>query len=201
MSPPRVSIAGERGSYAEDAAIRLLGDAIVLVSRASFAEALAAVQAGAADHAVIPVENSIVGAVRAAADLVGASGLAVMDEVTIAIRHHLIVCPGATLDSLRSVESHPVALAQCGRFLAAHPTLRRIPGGDTGGCVRRVVNSGDPSRSAIGSLRAAHVHGGVVLCGRLEDSADNRTRFVLLAVGSAAPRISMKPHAQSADTP
>jgi prephenate dehydratase len=184
VSGPRVAIAGERGSYAEEAALALLGESIVLVPHRSFAEALAAVKAGEADHAVIPVENSIVGPVLPAADLVDRSGLSVVDEIALGIRHHLVACPGATLEGLRSVESHPVALAQCARFLAAHPQIRAAPSDDTGTCVKRVVESGDVTRAAIGSVRAAHLYGGLVLNGCFEDESGNQTRFVLLSPGN-----------------
>jgi prephenate dehydratase len=181
MSGLRVAVAGERGSYAEEAAIALLGEAAVLLSCASFADGLAAVRTGDVDRAVIPVENSITGAVLPATELVERSGLSRVAEVTLAIHHHLVGCPGATLTGIRAVESHPVALAQCGRFLAAHPQIRPVPSADTGTCIRRVVESGDVTRAAIGSLRAAALYGGTVLHAGVQDHPDNWTRFVLLA--------------------
>jgi prephenate dehydratase len=176
----RAAIAGARGSYAEEAAISLLGGDVVLVCRPAFADAVAAVEAGAAERAVIPVENAIVGAVHAGVDAVEASGLHVVGEVTLSIRHYLVACPGATLDEIRTVESHPVALAQCRRFLAAHPQIEAIAADDTASCIRRVVEGGDVTRSAIGSSRAVELYGGTVLNVDVQDRPDNWTRFVLV---------------------
>ena len=88
---------------------------------------------------------------------------------------------------MRTVESHPVALGQCERFFAAHPHLTREASDDTAASVRRVCASGDPSRAAIGSSRAARLHGGVILRRDLQDHPRNYTRFLVLARSPAAP--------------
>ena len=87
---------------------------------------------------------------------------------------------GASLDGLKTVESHPVALAQCERFFAAHPQLQRIATEDTAGSVARVIKEGDPAHAAIAGKRAASIYGGKILQHNLEDHTENYTRFVLL---------------------
>lgn len=182
-SPPRVAFQGERGAFSEEAAVRLLGEGVALVPRPTFESLFAAVAEGAADLALAPVENSLAGSVHRSYDLLLESSLHIAAEVVTPIRHYLIGCPGSTLDSIRTVESHPVALAQCERFFAAHPLIRRIAADDTAGSVAQVVKRGDRTRAAIAGRRAAEIYGGAILRERLEDHSENYTRFVLLTPG------------------
>ena len=180
---PRVAFQGERGAFSEEAAVRLLGEEVALVPRPTFESLFAAVAEGAADLALAPVENSLAGSVHRSYDLLLESSLRIAAEVVIPIRHYLIGCPGSTLDSIRTVESHPVALAQCERFFAAHPEVRRVAAEDTAGSVAQVVKRGDRTRAAIAGRRAAEIYGGAILRERLEDHSENYTRFVLLTPG------------------
>jgi prephenate dehydratase len=185
-APPRVAFQGERGAFSEEAAVALLGEAVRLVPRPTFESLFAAVGEGAADCALAPVENSLAGSVQACYDLLLESPLGIVGEVVIHVRHCLIGCPGSSLETIRAVESHPVALAQCGRFFAGRPGLRRVASEDTAGSVARVVARGDPTRAAIAGRRAAEIYGGVILQERVEDDDENYTRFVLLAPSPAA---------------
>jgi prephenate dehydratase len=128
-----------------------------------------------------PLENSLAGSVHRAYDLLLESSLHICGEVVIPIRHFLIGCSGSSFESIKTVESHPVALAQCERFFAANPQLQRIATEDTAGSVARVVKQGDPTSAAIAGLPAAIHYGGVVLREHLEDHSENYTRFVLLS--------------------
>src|SRR5437016_13732284 len=100
----------------------------------------------------------------------------------------LIALPGASLDDIRSVASHPMALAQCERFFAAHAKWKRVPAEDTAGSVREMISSGDKSRAAIAGRRAAEHYHGVILAERIQDNPENFTRFVLLEIGRASCR-------------
>src|SRR5918911_1666727 len=182
----RVAFQGERGAFSETAAIQLLGEEITLVPRPTFESLFAAINEGAADYALAPVENSLAGSVHQSYDLLLESELKIAGEVIIPISHCLIACPGASFASIRTVESHPVALAQCLRFFAAHTQLRPVVAEDTAGSVARVIRSDDLTRAAIAGRRAAEVYGGEVLLEHLEDHSENYTRFVLLA-DSAEP--------------
>jgi prephenate dehydratase len=177
----RVAFQGERGAFSEEAAVKLLGDGVTLVPRPTFDSLFAAVGEGAADCALAPVENSLAGSVHRTYDLLLDSPLHITGEVVIPIRHFLIGCPGSTLEALRTVESHPVALAQCERFFAARPDIHRVAAEDTAGSVAAILRRGDPTRAAVAARRAAEIYGGVILRERLEDHRENYTRFVLLA--------------------
>lgn len=177
----RVAFQGERGAFSEMAALQLLGCEITLVPRPTFESLFAAIKEGAADYALAPVENSLAGSVHQSYDLLLESGLKIVGEVIIHISHCLIGCPGASLDSIRTVESHPVALAQCMSFFAAHPRIRPVVAEDTAGSVAQVVSSKNGTRAAIAGRRAAEVYGGEVLLENLEDHKENYTRFLLLS--------------------
>jgi prephenate dehydratase len=177
---PRIAFQGERGAFSEEAAVKLLGEHIQLVPRPTFESLFAAIDEKAADYLLAPVENSLAGSVHPSYDLLLEGSLHISGEVVIPIRHFLIGCAGSSFDAIKTVESHPVALAQCERFFAAHPQFQRIATEDTAGSVARVVKRGDKTRVAIAGLRAARLYGGVVLREHLEDHPENYTRFVLL---------------------
>jgi prephenate dehydratase len=147
----------------------------------------AAIRDGVADYALAPIENSLAGSVHRSFDLLVDSRLTIIAEVIIPIAHNLIACPGASFDQIGVVESHPVALAQCEKFFAAHPRLKRAVAEDTAGSVREVIRSGDHTRAAIAGRRAAKIYGGAILCEHLEDNDENYTRFLLLSPSAAAP--------------
>jgi prephenate dehydratase len=186
-SGARIAFQGERGAFSEEAALKLLEQDIVLVPRGSFDAAFAAIQDGSADYVLAPMENSLAGSVHRSFDLLVESGLHIIGEVVIPIAHSLIGVPSASLAALTSVESHPVALAQCEQFFIAHPNLQRIATQDTAGSVREIMQAGDPRRAALASERAAELYGAKILQTHLEDDRENYTRFFLLSSSSEVP--------------
>jgi len=192
---PRVAFQGERGAFSEEAAVKLLGEKIQLVPRPTFESLFAAIDERVADYVLAPIENTLAGSVHRSYDLLLESSLLITGEVIIPIGHHLIGCSGASFDAISTVESHPVALAQCERFFVAHPQLQRIATEDTAGSAARVVAERDPTRAAIAGMRAAKIYGGTVLREHLEDHRENYTRFVLLTsstrLNSEADKLSL----------
>jgi len=180
----RVAFQGERGAFSEEAALKLLGGDIVLVPRGSFEATFSAIRDRSADYVLAPMENSLAGSVHRSFDLLVESGLHIIGEVVIPIVHNLIGLPSSSRAALVSVESHPVALAQCEQFFIAHPHLKRIVTEDTAGSVRDLMRAGDLRRAAIASARAAELYGAVILQAHLEDDRENYTRFFLLASSS-----------------
>src|SRR5437868_14772035 len=120
----RVAFQGEEGAFSEAAAVQLLGDNIVTVPRPTFDATFRAIADGAADALLVPVENSLAGSVVRVYDLLLESNLTITAETILPIEMNLIAHPGATLAEIRTVSSHPMALAQCERFFAAHPQLK-----------------------------------------------------------------------------
>jgi prephenate dehydratase len=176
----RVAFQGEPGAFSEAAAIQLLGDRITTVPRATFDAAFRAIEEHATDALLAPVENTLAGSVVRVYDLLLQSQLTIVAETILPIEHHLIGCPGATLKGIRSVASHPMALAQCERFFSSHPELKRVPAEDTAGSVREALARGDKSSAAIAGRRAAEHYQGVILAEDIQDNAENFTRFALL---------------------
>jgi prephenate dehydratase len=185
-SPPRVAFQGEQGAFSEDAALKLLGPEIQLVPRRTFDTLFTSLDEGVAEYVLVPVENSLIGSIHSAVDLLSKSTFRIVAEVTIPIRHFLIGCAGAVFEEIVAVESHPAALAQCSRFFAANPLIAAVETEDTAGSVARIVKQRDSTRAAIAGRRAAEVYGGSILRENLEDSPENQTRFLLLS-GQAQP--------------
>src|SRR5467141_1254326 len=175
-----VAFQGEPGAFSEAAAIQLLGERITTVPRATFDAAFRAIEERSADALLAPVENTLAGSVVRVYDLLLQSPLTIVAETILPIEHHLIGCPGATSQGLRSVASHPMALAQCERFFSSHPELKRVPAEDTAGSVREALARGDKSSAAIAGRRAAEHYKGVILAESVQDNAENFTRFMLL---------------------
>ena len=186
LSAARVAFQGEPGAFSEAAAIGLLGEPITTIPRPTFDSAFAAISEGAADVLLAPVENTLAGSVVRVYDLLLESNFSMVAETILQIEHQLIGIPGATLSDLRSVSSHPVALAQCEKFFLAHPQLKRVPAEDTAGSVREVMARGEKSRAGIAARRAAKIYGGEILAENIHDNPENFTRFVLLVPDSIA---------------
>ena len=178
---PRIAFQGERGAFSEEAAHKLLGAEIELVPRRTFAELYSSLDNGIADYLLAPVENTIAGVVQPSVDLLQSSSLTVIDEIQIKVEQHLIGCPGTSLDTIETVQSHPVALAQCSRFFQTHPKLKSVIADDTAGSVAQVIRLGDPKLAAIAGQRAADFYGGSIICKNIQDHSENYTRFILLS--------------------
>lgn len=176
----RVAFQGEPGAFSEAAAIQLLGEAITTVPRSTFDAAFKAIEEGAADALLAPVENSLAGSVVRVFDLLLENRLSIVAETILPIEMQLIAIPGSSLADIRSVASHPMALAQCELFFSAHPQWKRVPAEDTAGSVREALSRGDKSCAAIAGRRAAAHYKGVILAESIQDNAENFTRFVLL---------------------
>jgi prephenate dehydratase len=176
----RVAFQGEPGAFSEAAAVQLLGEGITTVPRPTFDATFEAIKDGAADALLVPVENTLAGSVVRVYDLLLGSKLEICGETILPIEHFLIGIAGARMEELRSVSSHPMALAQCERFFHEHPKLKRVPAEDTAGSVREMMERGDKSCAAIAALRAAEHYKAEVLLRNIQDNRDNFTRFVLL---------------------
>jgi prephenate dehydratase len=195
MANPIVAFQGERGSFSEEAAHKLLGGRIRVLPRETFSAIFQSVASGAARHCLVPIENTLAGSVYENYDLLLENRLHIVAEVNLRIVHHLIAFPGTTLKNLREVYSHPVALAQCGRFFSSLPRIKKIPFYDTAGSVKMLAEKKLPGGAAIASRAAASVYHGRILKSHLEDHRENFTRFLLLSkintVSAKANKVSI----------
>jgi len=190
----RVAIQGEVGSNSHMAALDLLADAaprIEIVPCAVSAVVFERLLAGDVDVAVLPIENSLHGSVAEHYDLLLEHPVRMVREGLLRIRFHLVAAPGVEFGALRRVLSHPVALAQCRRFLTANPELEAVPFYDTAGSVKHLMEQGLRDTAGIAPELAAAEYGGAILRRDLEDHVENFTRFhVLCREESAAEWMS-----------
>jgi prephenate dehydratase len=184
----RVAFQGEPGAFSEAAAVQLLGEGIQTVPRATFEATFRAIAERAAEALLLPVENTLAGSVVRVYDLLRDSPLEMCGETILPIEHHLMGCPGAKFEEIRTVASHPMALAQCECFFEANPRIKRLPAEDTAGSVREMMSRGDKSCAAIAGERAAAHYGAIILRQSIQDNAENFTRFVLLLPPEEAQR-------------
>jgi monofunctional chorismate mutase len=178
----RVAFQGELGAYSEEAVRRHWGNRAEPVPARSCADVARAVSRGDVEYGLLPIENTLAGSVVGTYDALAAcKDVTVVGEVILPIHHCLLALPGASLDTLATVESHPVALAQCTRFLDRHPHIHPQAAYDTAGAARDVAARGEPTHGAIAGRGAAERFGLSVLAADIEDRPDNQTRFLALA--------------------
>jgi prephenate dehydratase len=175
----KVAFAGEPGAYGEEAALSAPG-ATEVVPCPSFAAVFSAVERGIASAGVVPVENSIAGPVSEVQQLLQSSPLIAVARVELRIRHCLLAPRGVSLASIRRVESHPQALAQCARFIASHG-WESSPTDNTASGAHRLAQLRTPGTAAIASRRAADLYGLLVLAEDIADHPANTTSFVVVA--------------------
>ncbi|MEB8336522.1 prephenate dehydratase [Streptomyces endophyticus] len=174
-----IAYQGEHASNSATVAQRLFPGCTELPC-VGFEQALDAVTSGAADLAVIPVDNSTAGRVADVHHLLPESGLFVVGEYFLAIRFDLMGVPGASLGDVECVRSHVHALGQCRKIVRAGGWRTRVSD-DTAGAAREVAELGDPRHAALAPPAAARHYGLEVLQAGVEDDPDNTTRFVVLS--------------------
>lgn len=184
-----VAFQGEHGAYSEQAIRQHFGSAVATLPCHAFEGIFAAVESGEADYGVLPVENSLAGSINRAYDLLLDHDLRVWGEVLLRVRHNLLAPPGATLDQITTVRSHPQALAQCERWLNQRG-LKAVTWYDTAGSARELAEHPEPGVAAIASRLAAETYALDVLAAGIEDLQWNFTRFFV--VGRGDPPIAAK---------
>jgi prephenate dehydratase len=188
----RIGIQGELGSNSHMAALEMLGPTLGtagLVPCAISADVFARLADGTVDAAVLPIENSLHGSVAEHYDLLFHNAVRITGESLLRIRFHLIAMPGTRREDLRRVLSHPVALAQCRGFLAAHRELEAVPFYDTAGSVKHLMEQRLANTAGIAPELAAAQYGAEILESGLEDHTQNFTRFHLVQPVFALPHV------------
>lgn len=185
----RIAYQGAPGAFSHLAAMQHDPRAVAQ-PHVDFAAAASAVVSGRAQQAILPVENTIAGPVAAAlAALAARPELEVLREFEMPIHLCLLALPGADLGSIRYVESHPVALAQCARWLSARKLTPR-GAEDTAGAARELAQDRDWTRAAVAPAEAAELYGLEILARNIADHPGNRTRFVVVARRANAQEVA-----------
>ncbi len=183
MTVKKIAYQGEPGANS-DIACRAVYPDFERLPCATFEDALAAVTDGAADYAMIPIENSLAGRVADIHALLPTAGLYIIGEYFLPIHFQLLGIRGAKIDGLKSVYSHVHALGQCRKIIRKLNLAAHISG-DTAGSAKEVAEWGDPTKAALAPALAAQIYGLDILTADVEDEKHNTTRFVILA---RAPR-------------
>lgn len=172
------------------------GKDIELAECMSFTEIPILLNSGGVDSAVMAIENSIAGAILPNYALIDEYDLNIEGEVYTNIHHHLMALPGQTMDDIREVWSHPMALLQCRRFLRDQPRIKLVEDQDTAEVARRIVEKNISGVAAIASKKAAEMYGLKVLTDNIQTIKNNSTRFFVLKKGGDSPI-----HQSQLDTP
>jgi prephenate dehydratase len=178
-SARQVAIQGERGSNSHMAALKLAPDYEVLPCAVS-TDVFAALLDGRAQCAVLPIENTLHGAVTEHYDLLLKNPVRIDAEGLLLIHHNLVAAPGVELSAIRTVLSHPVALNQCRRFLESFTQARALPFYDTAGSVKHIIAESLKDTAGLAPELAAEEYGANILLRGVEDHAQNFTRFHLI---------------------
>lgn len=181
-----VAFQGEIGAYSEEAAFQFFGSSIEVKPCESLDDVFKVVEQGEANFGVVPIENSLEGSISRVYDLLLDSSLRVCGEIELRVVHCLIANPGARVDLIRRVYSHPQALGQCQAFLR-HLNCELIPTYDTAGSVKMVKEMGIVDGAAIASARAAEIYGMEIIAREIEDNPNNFTRFFILSQRDSPP--------------
>lgn len=195
VNAPRVAYQGAPGAYSEQAALNFFGPDTATEGLEQFEDCFLALRKGRADYAVLPIENSSTGAIRQIYDLLTQYECYMVGETTVKVEHCLMALPGASLDTITHVYSHEQGLFQCERYLNARPDWKQVPQADTAGSAQMVADSGDLTKAAICSARAAELYGLTILARGINHNSRNTTRFVVVS-----PRLELRPGADKVST-
>ena len=175
----RIAFQGELGAYSHQACRDARPDMEALPCR-TFEDTIEAVKSGAADLAMLPVENSTYGRVADIHSLLPHSGLHIVDEAFVRVHINLLALPGVPLEKIEKAMTHTVLLGQCRNFLSEHG-IARLTGADTAGSARQVAEMGKPEIAALASELAGEIYGLDVLARHIEDQGNNTTRFLVMS--------------------
>jgi len=195
IANPRVAYQGVAGAYSEMACINFFGDTSENVGLEQFEDVFRALKDGRADYAVLPIENSTSGAIRQVYDLMSEYDCYIVGETTVRVEHCLMAPQGASLDTITHVYSHEQGLFQSDHFLNTRPHWVQVPCADTAGAGQYVAQTGDVTKAAICSERAAELYGLEILVRGTNHNADNTTRFVVVS-----PVMELRPGADKIST-
>ena len=182
--PDQVLFAGEQGAFGEEFCRTYLADRRP-IGVPGFADVVEAVAHGRAECGVVPTRNSRAGPVDGVSELLDNAAIRIADRRWLSVRMHCLAVPGATLDDIAEVRSHPMALRQSFDFLNQH-CWHRVEVGDTALAARQVAEENSPRIAAFASRAAAQAYGLSILAENVHDDAANRTEFAIIVPADSA---------------
>ena len=180
VADARVVYQGVEGAYSHEATLAYFGDKADCFHVKTWEDAMESVERGMADYAVIPIENSSEWAVSPNYDILIRHDNVIVAEVCLPVNHMLLGLPGASLEDIRSVYSHPQALMQCGEYLNARSQWRQFSVENTAVAARKIIEDQDKSQAAVASQAAGMLYGLEALAAGINHNKENTTRFIIL---------------------
>mgnify|MGYP001618562891 CR=1 FL=1 len=180
-----VAIQGIAGSFHDEAAAAYFAPGYETVPCDTFRDLFKALDKRKATHAVMAIENTVAGTILPNYALLRNSAIQIIGEVYVAIRQNLLALPGQTLEHLREVHSHPMAIQQCQEYFEKHPHIRLVETHDTAASAAWIAKKRKRTIGAIAGKHAARMYGLHILGSGIESDKRNFTRFLVLAHGSS----------------
>ncbi len=181
MNRMQIAIQGEIRSFHHIAAEKWAGEPVDILPKSSFRDVFESLKRRETDTGVVAVGNSIYGPIQETADLLKEYNFPVIGEVSLPISQHLIGLTGSSLNTVTRIYSHPIALAQCGRYLREHlPSAELVPYKDTAAAAALVKVQNDPAIAAIAGEVAANYYHLQFIAKNIQDDPDNFTSFVVI---------------------
>jgi prephenate dehydratase len=185
----KISIQGEAGSFHEAAAREYFrGDAIDIMPCSTFDQTIEAAKTGLADFAVMAIENARAGSILYNYTLIRESGLKILGELNLRIKQNLMALPGQSIEDIKEIRTHPIAISQCMTFLNQHHRILLIESEDTAASAREISVKKLPGVGAIGSSGAAELYGLEIIAEGIETYKTNYTRFLVIGHKSKGSR-------------
>lgn len=178
---PRVLYQGQPGAYAEAGTVAFFGQDCRRDRVDTWEDIFLALNSGAADYGVLPIENSSTGSINQVYDLLARYGAFIVGEQTVKVEHCLMAPKGARLEDIREVCSHEQGLLQCADYLKSHSDWKQTARPNTAESARHVAQENSPALAAIGSAGAAELYGLDILERNISFNAQNYTRFVVVS--------------------
>lgn len=179
-SSASVACSGAEGSYAQQAACRLISFPNILYFK-SFDDVFSAVEKGMCDYGILPIENSAAGSVTAVYDLMARHNFKIVRSLKLRVRHVLLAPRGTKIEDLKEITSHPHALAQCSEFLKLHPEIRIAPATNTASAAEELAASKRAGTAVIASRECADLYGLDIIREDIADTSSNYTRFICIS--------------------
>jgi prephenate dehydratase len=175
-----IGIQGIKGAFHEEAALKHFGEDIRISPYFTFSKMVQAILEGRSDSGMMAIENTISGTIHANLRLITEAGLQITGEEYLRIEQNLVALPGNSIDQIKTISSHYMALEQCREFLDQYPEIRLVDADDTAMVMKQIADTQDSGLAAIGSRLAAKHYGLEIIAKGIETNKKNYTRFLVI---------------------
>ena len=187
----KVAIQGILGSYHHQVAQEYFQESIEIIECHSFDMVADNLAQSNCDYGIMAIENSIAGSIIPNYALIDRHGLPIVGEYYINIHHHLMALPDHSLEDIKEIHSHPMAILQCKEFFKHHEQITLVEESDTAGAAKKIADEKITGVAAIASSTAAQIYGLEIINSDIQEVADNMTRFVVLSHGQTSqPKVN-----------